>query len=338
MRKAIITGVRQAAVVEAPDLHPKDDWVMVKVHAAPMCTEYKLFLSGQRAEFLGHEAAGEVVAVAQPGRVKVGDRVVVQPLHGCGVCRLCLAGDYIHCQNAPSMQALFGSAEGSATYAQYLLKPSWLLSPIPEGVPYDLAGLACCGLGPTFTACERMNVNAFDTVLITGLGAVGLGGVVNAKYRGARVIGVESVPYRADYARRLGADVIVNPADPDVLKQIMTLTEGRGVDAAIDCSGVVAAQRLCLDAVRRRGQMAFVGECREPLPLVGSDDMLRKGITLHGIWHYNLAHYPKVMQVIQRSPVAKHLISHTFPMSQVQRALEVSATHECAKIVLHPWD
>jgi threonine dehydrogenase-like Zn-dependent dehydrogenase len=338
MNKAIITGVRQAAVVEAPNLQPKGDWVVVKVYAAPMCTEYKLFVSGQKAEFLGHEAAGEVMAVAQPGRVQVGDRVVVQPLHGCGVCRLCASGDYIHCQSAPSFASLFGSNEGSATYAQYLLKPSWLLSPIPDGVPYDLAGLACCGLGPTFSACERMNVNAFDAVLITGLGAVGLGGVVNAKYRGARVIGVESVPYRADYARRLGADEIVDPTAPDALDQIMALTEGRGVDAAMDCSGVVAAQRLCVDAVRRRGQMAFIGECRDALPLVGSDDMLRKGIALHGIWHYNLALFPKVMQVIQRSPVVKDLISHTFPMSQVQRALEVSATHECGKIVLHPWE
>lgn len=338
MKKAIIAGERRAMVVEVPDLQPKEDWVVVKVMAAPMCTEYKLFVSGQRAEYLGHEAAGEVVAVAQPGRVKVGDRVVVQPLHGCGTCRLCVSGDYIHCQSAPSFEAIFGTREGSATYAQYLLKPSWLLSPIPEGVPYDLAALACCGLGPTFGACERMNVSAFDTVLITGLGAVGLGGVVNAKFRGARVIGVDAIPYRAEYARRLGADHIINPTAPDALEQIMALTEGRGVDAAMDCSGVVAAQRLCVDAVRRRGQVAFIGESQEAMPLRISPDMLRKGISLHGVWHYNLALFPKVMHVIQHSGVVQDLISHTFPMSRVQEAFEVSASHECAKIILHPWE
>ncbi len=338
MKKAIVTGVRQAELVEAPDLRPVGNWAVVKVMAAPMCTEYKVFQAGQRAEFLGHEAAGEVVAVAQPGRVRVGERVVVQPLHGCGVCRLCVSGDYIHCQSAPSFQSIFGSNEGSATYAQYLVKPDWLLSPIPEGVPYDLAGLACCGLGPTFGACERMGVSAFDTVLIAGLGAVGLGGVVNAKFRGARVIGVDAVPYRAAYARKLGADHIVDPTAPDALDQIMALTSGRGVDAAMDCSGVVAGERLCVDAVRRRGQAAFIGECQEPMPLRISPDMLRKGLALHGIWHYNLALFPKVMQVIQRSPVVSELISHTFPLSQIQRAFEVSSTHACAKIVLHPWE
>lgn len=338
MKKAIITGVRQAELVDTPDLKPVGNWAVVKVMAAPMCTEYKAFQAGQRAEFLGHEAAGEVVAVAQPGRVKVGDRVVVQPLHGCGVCPLCVSGDYIHCQHAPTFQSIFGSSEGSATYAQYLVKPDWLLSPIPDDVSYDLAGLACCGLGPTFGACERMGVSAYDTVLITGLGAVGLGGVVNAKFRGARVIGVESVPYRADYARKLGADHIVDPTTPDALEQIMALTGGRGVDAAMDCSGVVAGERLCVDAVRRRGQAAFIGECQEAMPLRISPDMLRKGLALHGIWHYNLALFPKVMQVIQRSPAVQELISHIFPMSQIQRAFEVSATHECAKIVLHPWE
>ena len=76
---------------------PKEDWVLVKVHAVPLCTEYKGWLSGN--EYLGHEAAGEVVEVAQPGKVKVGDRVVVMPGAPCGKCALCISGEYIHCEH-----------------------------------------------------------------------------------------------------------------------------------------------------------------------------------------------------------------------------------------------
>src|SRR5262245_61757625 len=137
MQKVVVVGERKAAVVEVPDPRPKDDWALVKIHVAPMCTEYKSFLAGQPAEFLGHEAVGEVVEVAQTGRVKVGDRVVVQPQNGCGRCPLCVEGDHIHCQSAPGFAQVHGSPEGSATMAQYLLKPSWLLSPIHDDVSYE---------------------------------------------------------------------------------------------------------------------------------------------------------------------------------------------------------
>jgi len=338
MKKAVILGERKAGLVEVPDPEPKQDWALVKVHAAPMCTEYNAFVVGYRIPFLGHEAAGEVAAVAQPGRVEVGDRVVVMPQYPCGECELCVAGDFIHCEHNYDIEAFLGTRDGTATYAQYLLKPSWLLPRIPDGVSYELASLACCGLGPTFGACHAMDVDAFDTVLITGLGAVGLGGVVNAKFRGARVIGVESVPYRVERAKMLGADVVLDPTSDDALEQVMDLTNGRGVDKSIDCSGAVAAERFCVDATRRKGQVAFVGECRDELKIRISPDMIRKGLTILGAWHYNLSLFPKVMQVIQESPVIEQLISHVLPMSQIQEAFELSSSHECAKIILKPWE
>lgn len=338
MRKVVIAGERKAEVVEVPDPQPKEDWVLVKVHASPMCTEYKSFLSGQQAEYLGHEAAGEVVAVAQPGRVKVGDRVVAMPLAGCGTCPLCVSGDYIHCEQAPDYAAVHGSLEGSSTMGQYILKQSWLLLPIPEGISYEQGALACCALGPSFGAFDLMNVNAFDTVLITGAGPVGLGAVVNAVYRGARAIVVESHPWRLERARQLGVEAVIDPNSADAVAQIKDLTGGRGADKSLDCSGVPAAQRLCIDATRRKGSMVFVGEnYTTDLPIRVSPDLIRKGLHLIGSWHYNLALFPRVMQVIRKSPHIDRLISHVLPMSQAQQAMELSASHNCAKIILQPW-
>lgn len=99
MKRVAVTGKRKAELVEALDPEPKEDWVVVKIHAAPMCTEYKAFVTGENWGQFGHEAVGEVAAVAQPGRVKVGDRVVVMPQNPCGKCPLRLAGDYVHCEN-----------------------------------------------------------------------------------------------------------------------------------------------------------------------------------------------------------------------------------------------
>jgi len=336
MRKVIISGEKRAEIIQVPTPRPKEDWVLVKVEVIPMCTEYKAFRGGGRHEFLGHEAASEVVEVAQPGRVKVGDRVVVMPLFPCGTCPLCLAGDYIHCERHIDVAAFTGSPEGYETYAEYVLKPDWLCVPIPEGVSYRHAGMACCGLGPTFNACETMNVNAFDTVLVTGLGPVGLGGVINATYRGARVIGVDANAYRAELAQRLGAERVVDPSATDAREQIMALTGGIGVDKAVDCSGMAAAQRLCIDAARRRGHVSFVGESGE-LTVAVSDDFIRKGLTVHGVWHYNLAHTPRMMRLIQESgDKLDRMITHEFPLDRVQEALELQVTGQCGKVILTP--
>ena len=335
MKRAAITGVRQAVLLDTPIPEPKEDWVLVKVHAVPLCTEYKNWLTGN--EYGGHEAAGEVVKVAQPGKVKVGDRVVVMPGWPCGKCALCFAGEYIHCQNWYDHHEFSGLAHGGDTHVQYLLKQDWLLVPIPDGLSYELASLACCGVGPTFGAMENMNVGATDTVLITGGGPVGLGGVVNAKYRNAKAILVEPLPYRQQKAKELGADLVLDPSDPELRTKIMQFTDGRGVDAALETAGLVQAQRLCIDVTRRRGKISLIGECSEDLTVKASADFIRKGISLMGQWHYNRNGAFKIMKMLADAPVAEKLITHVLPMSKFQDAMEICADHHCGKIILQPW-
>jgi L-iditol 2-dehydrogenase len=325
MKKAVIQGERRAALIDADTPEPRVNWVVVKVHVAPMCAEYKQYIGGGIHEHLGHEAAGEVVAVAQPGRVKVGDRVVAMPLSGCGTCALCVSGNYIHCEQAPSYASVAGTPEGQGTMSQYILKQDWLLPRIPDGVSYEHAALACCGLGPSFGAFRSLGVRAYDTVLITGAGPVGLGALVNAQFMGARAIVVESVP-------------VLDPRSDTVIQDIHRLTNGVGVDYALDCSGTIAAERLCIDGTRRKGAVAYIGECNQDLAIRVSPDLIRKGLTVMGSWHYNLADFPKIMNVIQRSPLIDMLISHTLPMSEIQAAFELSASHQTAKILLHPWE
>ena len=340
MNQVSVTGKQQASIDTVAPPSARENWVVVKVQAAPMCTEYKAFAEGVNHPLFGHEAAGEVVEVAQPCRVRVGDRVVAMPLNACGKCALCLQGDYIHCQDGIDYVALHGSQAGRGTMAQYLLKQDWLLLPIPDSMSYEHASMACCGLGPTFGAMQNMRVDRYDTVLVTGLGPVGLGGVINACYRGARVIGVDSNSYRAELALALGAAAVIDPTSADTLAQILQLTDSeRGVDKAIDCSGVVAAHRLCIDATRRKGCVAFVGECSDDTPLRISPDMIRKGLTLYGSWHFNLADTPRMMNMISDiGDQLDKLITHRFPLTDIQRAWETQLSGLCGKAILQPWE
>ena len=337
MKNVQITAGRRAELVEIATPHAAEDFVVVKVLSAPMCTEYKAYADGRPSSSLGHEAAGEVVEIAQPGKVKLGDRVVVMPQYPCGRCALCLDGEYIHCENCVDPLALTGNTTGRATYAEYLIKQDWLLIPIPDDVAIDHAAMACCGLGPTFGAMQAAAVDRFDTVLITGMGPVGLGGVINGVYRGARVIAVEAQPYRARLAAELGASYVLDPGDDAILERLRELTDGIGVDVGIDCSGAPAAQRLLIDAARRRGTVVFVGEGGD-VPVGVSRDMIRKGLTLRGNWHYRLADTPRIMRIIRDSTTQiEKLITHTFPLDRVADAWELQLTGNCGKIVLHPW-
>lgn len=338
MKIMTITGKQQCEPVERLDPNPAGDVVVVKIQVTPMCTEYKAYAGGVVTDTLGHEAAGVVVAVAQPSRVKEGDRVVVMPQYPCGKCVLCLQGEYIHCPNTFDVLKATGNSAGSATYAQYVLKPDWLVVPIPDDISTEHAAMACCGLGPTFGAMEKLKVDRFDTLLITGLGPVGLGGVINGVYRGARVIGVDGNPFRAELALKLGAEVVLNPSDGDIRRHILELTQGRGVDKAVECSGTVSAQRLMIDSARTRGAIAFVGEAGE-LTFHISNDLLRKGLTVYGQWHYNLASTPKIMAMIREVTGQLDIhITHRFPMSRVQEAFDLQLGGRCGKVLLNPWE
>ena len=340
MKVAAVLGEHQAGLVEVPDPIPKEDWVVVKIHASPMCTEYHAFEHGYKTDGLGHEAAGEVVDMAQPGKVEIGDRVVVMPQYPCGKCALCTDGDYIHCENNYNFEEFVGTRHGSATMAQYILKPSWLLPKIPDDVSYEHASLACCALGPSYRAFDEMGVNATHTVLITGIGPVGFGAIANARFRGAKVIAAELIPWRAERARQMGVEAVINPTDDDAVDQIRDLTtDGRGVDFALDCSGNVHAHRLCIDTTRRRGTIAFVGQSgTNDTILHVSPDLIGKGLRLMGAWHYNLNQFPGLMKVIEGSPLLNLLISNIFPMSEIQQAFETSASQESSKIILKPWE
>lgn len=135
----------------------------------------------------------------------------------------------------------------------------------------------------------------------------------------------------------IGVAAAIDPSAEGALKEVVDLAGGVGPDKAIDCSGVAAAQRLAIDATRRRGQVSFVGESGE-LPVKISQDLIRKGLTLHGVWHWNLCDTPRMMQTIAAAgAMLDKVITHTFPMSRVADAWELQMTHQCGKVLLYPW-
>ncbi len=132
---------------------------------------------------------------------------------------------------------------------------------------------------------------------IFGIGPMGCAGILAAKARGARVIAVDPLETRRDFAIELGADTVLDPAKEDVVGSLIQATGGRGVDVAIDCSGNSKAQNAALDATRRFGKVAFIGESRETT-INPSDQLIRKQLTLMGSWYFNISEWDDIARVI----------------------------------------
>jgi L-iditol 2-dehydrogenase len=343
MRVAALDGPGACRIIEKPLPRIAQDYVLVKTLAAPMCNEHLAyrdwdFRDRNRWDSLGHEVAGEVVETRPGSPFRPGDRVVALSGYPCGRCRMCVSGRYAHCTQPENPLEVCGSESGECGFAQYMIKRERLLVRIPDGMSYEHASMACCGMGATYTAMENADVAAGETVLVTGLGQVGLGAVVNGAARGARMICAGRSPYRRDLARWLGAELVLDLGDRDsALRSIASFTGGAGVDHVIDCSALAEYQRFGLDAVGRGGSATFLGESGE-LSLHVDRDLIQKGVTLRGSLDLYLQHVPGMLDTISRTGhLIDRLITHALALDEIEQAWKLQLSRECGKIILHPW-
>lgn len=325
--KQVLTGGGKAWLVDVPLPEPRGNQVVVKMRSIPLCgSDLHGFRAGGACEG-GHEGTGEVVAVDRSDCLQVGDRVACNPLSGCGVCEQCRAGDAIFCANRP---------EFCSHFAEYLLIQDFLCTPLPSDLSFDMGALLGCATAPASDCLRRMGLNATHTLLVTGLGPVGLGAVTWAKYHNARVLAVDPVPWRRERARAIGADVVLD-FTPEVRGQLRAAIGDAGVPMALDCSGRAEAERLCLDLAGIRGKVGFVGENPGTIEISPSNDFIRRGLTLYSAWHTNLNFLPELITMLRRFPPAELLISHRFTFAHVQDAFDTFASGESAKVLLNPF-
>jgi threonine dehydrogenase-like Zn-dependent dehydrogenase/sugar phosphate isomerase/epimerase len=328
--KAVATGRKKAWLVDLPVPRPQGNEVVVKLHAAPICGSNMGAFRGD-GEWVndGHEGAGEVVAVAHSALLKVGDRVALAPLTACGQCELCRRGDVIFCAHRPRVHGNF---------AQYTRTADLMCQVLPDDVSYVHGSLLGCGLGPAYEALQRVGVRAFDTLVVSGLGPVGLGATALGTFSGARVVALDPEPWRRERALQLGAAAALDPTAADAAEAIRDATGG-GVLKAVECSGREVAERLLIDLARVRAAIAFVGENQGTIPVSPSRDFIRKGLTVHGVWHMNVQDAPDLLEFLRRAPAkADLLVSHTFGFDRVQEAFDTFASGKSAKVILLPWE
>jgi alcohol dehydrogenase len=210
---------------------------------------------------IGHESVGVIHEIG-PGVTgyKVGERVLVGAITPCGQCNACLGGDWSQC-GGPIGGWKFGNTINGAQ-AEYLLIPNAQanLAKIPDDLTDEqvvlLADIASTG----FSASESGNVQMGDAVAVFAQGPIGLCATAGARMKGAAlVIGVDSDPVRMAVAKRMGADVVLSPKEGDVTATIKELTDGRGVDVAIEALGTQETFENALKVLRPGGTLSSLG-------------------------------------------------------------------------------
>ncbi|HET7900262.1 MAG TPA: zinc-binding dehydrogenase [Candidatus Nanopelagicales bacterium] len=249
----------------------------------------------------GHEWAAEVVQIGRNVRgLGVGDRVV-------GECVIGL--DH------------FGFSISGAAAEFFVAKESWLHR-LPDNLSWTQGALVepfSCGYYATVRAD---NLDASDTALVLGAGPIGLGVVAATAGKGARVIVAEPTPARADLARELGADEVVDPTSESFLEDVLALTDGAGASVVFEASGKPAAMASALDVAAFRARIVYIGidvggSAPARLGQFQSKELQARGIIgSPGVW-------PQTLRFLSRSGVdLSPLVTSTFDLSEADRAIE----------------
>lgn len=270
MRAAVLHAPHDLRVERVPRPVAGAGEALVRITATTICGTDVHILKGEYPVapglVIGHEPVG-VIEELGPGVTgyEIGERVLVGAITPCGQCHACLAGHLSQCGHGAGYEALGGWRFGNTidgAQAEYLIVPSAQanLARIPDDVTDEQAVLLADIASTGFSGAESGQVKLGDSVAVFAQGPIGLCATAGAKLMGATlIIAVDTDPTRREIARRMGADVVIDPSAVDVVAEIKRLTGGIGVDVAIEALGLQQTFESALRAVRPGGTVSSLG-------------------------------------------------------------------------------
>src|SRR6185369_13339860 len=270
MQVAVFGGKGKISIREVPRPEPGPGEALIRTTVTTICGTDVHILKGEypvrEGLIIGHEPVGviEAVGLGVTGYAK-GDRVIVGAITPCGQCGACLSGKASQCSHGGNgYEAIGGWRFGNTIngcQAEYVVVPNAQanLAKIPSSLK-DEDVLLCPDIMSTgFSAAEHGGVRLGDAVAVFAQGPIGLCATAGARLAGASlVIDVDSVPKRLEFAKRMGADVVLNFKEQDVVAEIKRLTGG-GVDVAIEALGQASTFENALRSIRPGGTLSSLG-------------------------------------------------------------------------------
>jgi len=269
MKANVFHGPNNIRVEEVPRPHAGAGEAVIRITLTTICGTDLHILRGEyavkRGLVIGHEPVGVIEELGEGVTgYKIGDRVLIGAITPSGQCRACLSAQWAQCGHGDSVEAVGGWRFGNTingAQAEYLLVPNAQanLAKIPDELSDEqvvlLADIASTG----FSGAESGNIHIGDSVVVFAQGPIGLCATAGAKLMGASfIIGVESDPMRVKMSKRMGADVVLDPKQVNVVEEVKRLTSG-GADVAIEALGTQETFENSLRCLRPGGTLSSLG-------------------------------------------------------------------------------
>lgn len=306
---------------------PGADDVLVKLDIVGICgSDVHYYEHGNIGDYvvegdfiLGHECAGEVVAVGENVQnLAEGDRVALEPGVPCGKCEHCRSGKYNLCPDV----VFFATPPYHGVLQNYVTHPKDMCFKLPDNVS-NTEGALVEPLAVGLHATELGNVKLGDTVIVFGAGCIGLVTLLSAKARGAsKVIVIDILENRLNKAMELGADVTINPIDDDVMSVVAKVTESKGADVVIETAGADITVKQTVDVMSTGGTIVLVGMTAKSEVSFDFMKLMGKEGVVKTIFRYrNL--YPVAINAIASGAIdVKDIVSHEFGFEDTKEAFD----------------
>ncbi len=352
MKAAFLVGKQQHEIRDIPEPVAPEDGLVLAVEACGVCgSDLRRWREGPPAGagsyedmdgiVSGHEIGGTVIAVGEkvPG-YRVGDRLAIAPDIHCGTCYYCRRGMYNLCDELHFLGITPGYPGG---FAEKLLLTHEVLTlgivhRIPEGVSSLHAALAE-PMSSVLASHDKAGTSLQHTVAVMGAGPIGCLHIAVAKARGARVFISQRSKTRLALAEHFEPDAVISATDEDFVTRVRELTDGIGADIVVCANASAAAQAEAVQAVRKNGRVVLFGGLPKANPMTTLDsNLIHYGdIMVVGAFSYHPTMHELALDVLKRGLVpADHLITHTFPLDEVETAFATAAAGAGLKVVIQP--
>lgn len=345
MKAVVLRGVDQMAVEEVPVPEVDDDSALMRVDAVCICgSDVRILHHGNPRvtppTITGHEAAGTIVRVGRNVKhLYVGDRISIGADVPCGFCNWCRSGMGNNCEINYAVGYQIPGA-----FAEYMKLPRLMclegpVAKVADSLSMEEAALAE-PLACAINGLELVQMSLGKTVVIIGMGPIGCMMIDLARVMGAdKVICIQRSKLRMEIARSYGADLYLASDECDVVREVMRATGGHGADVVITTCGSVEAHEQAVDMVAHRGYINLfggLGKDVRPMNLLSNKIHYRESF-LTGSHGSTPRHHRMAVRLLETGKVrVKPLITHRFPLEQIEAAFAAMESREGMKIVVEP--
>lgn len=270
--------------------------VLVRVKAAGICHSDAHYRAGTSSVAslpltLGHEVAGVVEGTgSEVETVRPGDRVCLHYLATCGACEWCRAGNEQFCRDGQMI-----GKHRAGGYAEFILMPARSVFALPDEIPFPQGAILMCSSATSLHALRQARLQPGESVAVFGAGGLGSSAIQLAHALGAAaVLAVDINPRKLEFAASLGATP-VSAASNDPVAEIQALTDGRGVDVALELVGLPLTMQQAVGSLAIKGRAALVGITRESFPVAPYNEVINKEAEIIGVSDHLAAELPELI-------------------------------------------